>query len=158
MCRAKCAATRGAAALAPPYFAVSINDHCRLQIMAEIVIHVDRGSRWLRLQHPVRVIAVRHAADLDPALREIEQLGRTLGYHAAGFITYEAGRAYGLRTCESDPQLPLAWFALFEASNVSDVAEPVPSTNYSVGTLTPSIDRVGFDRAFAQIRRYIADG
>jgi para-aminobenzoate synthetase/4-amino-4-deoxychorismate lyase len=126
--------------------------------MAEIVIHVDRGSRWLRLQHPVRVIAVRDAADLDAALREIEQFGRTLGYHAAGFITYEAGRAYGMRTCEPDRQLPLAWFALFEASDVSDIAEPVASTNYSVGALTPSIDRAAFDRAFARIRRYIGDG
>src|SRR5438270_746384 len=106
MWRAKCAATRGAAALAPPYFAVSMNDHCRLQVMADIVIHLDRGSRWLRLQHPVRVIAVREATDLDAALREIEQLGRTRGYHAAGFVTYEAGRAYEMRTCEPDRQLP----------------------------------------------------
>ena len=126
--------------------------------MAEIVIHVDRGSRWLRLQHPVRAIAVSDAAELEGALREVEHLGRTLGYHAAGFITYEAGRAYGMRTCEPDRQLPLAWFALFESGNVIDVAQPAASTNYSVGTLTPSIDRVAFDRAFAQIRRYIADG
>jgi len=126
--------------------------------MAEIVIHVDRGSRWLRLQHPVRVVAVSHAAELEGALREVEHLGRTLGYHAAGFITYEAGRAYGMRTCEPDRQLPLAWFALFEPTNVIDVAQPAASANYNVGILTPSIDRVAFDRAFAQIRRYIADG
>jgi len=126
--------------------------------MAEIVIHVDRGSRWLRLQHPVRVIAVSDAAELEGALREVEHLGRTLGYHAAGFITYEAGRAYGMRTCEPNRQLPLAWFGLFESRNVIDVAQPAASSNYSVGILTPSIDRVAFDRAFAHIRRYIADG
>jgi hypothetical protein len=45
--------------------------------MPDIVIQVDRGTRWLRLQQPVRVIDVRDGADLDPALREIEQLAHT---------------------------------------------------------------------------------
>ena len=86
--------------------------------MADIVIHVDRGTRWLRLQQPARIIDVRDAVDLDRAMREIEELVRTRGYHAAGFISYEAGRAYGMQTCEPDAALPLAWFALFEDANV----------------------------------------
>src|SRR5215470_19159372 len=102
MWRAKCAATRGAAAPAPPYLAMSITDHCRLQVMTDIVMHVDRGTRWLRLQRPARVIDVRDAADVDRAMREIERLVRTHGYHAAGFIAYEAGRAYTMQTCQPD--------------------------------------------------------
>ncbi|HUK35881.1 MAG TPA: aminodeoxychorismate synthase component I [Vicinamibacterales bacterium] len=126
--------------------------------MADIVIHVDRGARWLRLQRPVRVIEVRDAVDLDGALREIEHLGRQHGYHAAGFITYEAGRAYGLRTCEAERELPLAWFALFDSAGVSHLAEPEGALPYHVGPLTPSVDRAAFDHAFAAVRRHIADG
>jgi para-aminobenzoate synthetase / 4-amino-4-deoxychorismate lyase len=137
---------------------MSINDHCRLQVVPDIVMQVDRGTRWLRLHDPERVIDVRNAADLDLALREIEHLGRTRGWHAAGFLTYEAGRAYGLRTCEPDPKLPLAWFALFDPANVVDVDAPQPSSSYSVNTLAPSVDRVSFERAFASIRGHIADG
>jgi para-aminobenzoate synthetase/4-amino-4-deoxychorismate lyase len=137
---------------------MSIDDHCRLQVMGDIVVHVDRGARWLRLRRPARVIDVRAAADLDRAVREIEQLVRTHGYHAVGFITYEAGRAYGMQTCEPDATLPLAWFALFDDSNVGEVAEPVASAPYNVATLSPSVDRAAFDRAFATIREYIAEG
>jgi para-aminobenzoate synthetase / 4-amino-4-deoxychorismate lyase len=126
--------------------------------MPDIVIHVDRGTRWLRLQHPARIFDLRDAADLDPALQEIEQLGRTRGLHAAGFVTYEAGRAYGLRTCEPDQELPLAWFALFDPENVVEIEEPKAANPYDVGGLTPSVDRVTFDRAFAGIRRHIGDG
>ena len=126
--------------------------------MPDIVMHVERGTRWLRLQHPVRVIDVRDGAHLDPALREVEQLARTRGLHAAGFVTYEAGRAYGLRTCDPDPQLPLAWFALFDAENVTDIPDPSAASGYDVGALTPSADRASFDRSFDDIRRHIRDG
>jgi para-aminobenzoate synthetase/4-amino-4-deoxychorismate lyase len=126
--------------------------------MADIVIHVERGARWLRLRRPARVIDVRDAADLDSALHELEQLGRTHGYHAAGFITYEAGRAYGMQTCEPDGALPLAWFALFDAANVVEIDEPSASAPYSVAALAPSVDRASFDDAFAKIRQHIADG
>jgi chorismate binding enzyme len=71
---------------------VSIDDHCRLQVVSDIVMQVDRGTRWLRLHDPERVIDVRDVADLDLALREIEHSGRTRGWHAAGFVTYEAPR------------------------------------------------------------------
>ena len=126
--------------------------------MVDIVIHVERGTRWLRLRQPACVIDVRDAANLDAALREMEQLVRTHRYHAAGFLTYEAGRAYGLRTCEPDAALPLAWFALFDPANVVEIGEPPASAPYYVAALTPSVDREGFDRAFAAIRQYIADG
>ena len=126
--------------------------------MADVVIQIDRGTRWLRMQQPVRVIDVRNPADLEQALRDVEQLTRKHGYHAAGFITYEAGAAFGMRTCSPDLNLPLAWFALFDASHVTDIPEPTASAPYDVGTLTPSVDRQGFDRAFAQIRQHIGAG
>src|SRR5437763_14837328 len=122
---AKCAATRGAAALAPPYRAVSMDDHCRLQMMVEAVLQIDRGARWISLRDPVRVVDVRNPEDLPAALHEVETLTREHGYHAAGFVTYEAGRAFELRTCMPDPRLPLAWFALFGGK--STAAAPAPA-------------------------------
>jgi para-aminobenzoate synthetase/4-amino-4-deoxychorismate lyase len=126
--------------------------------MPDIVIHVDGGTRWLRMQRPVRVIDVRDAADLDPTLREIEQLVHARGCYAVGFVTFEAGRAYGLRASPVVGGLPLAWFALVEPSNVIEIGEPAASLPYDVGALTASVDRSAFDRDFATIRRHIADG
>jgi para-aminobenzoate synthetase / 4-amino-4-deoxychorismate lyase len=126
--------------------------------MVDVVIQVDRGRRWLRLREPVRVIDVRDAGDLLPALSEVEALTLDRGYHAAGFVTYEAGRAFGLRTCAPDPGLPLAWFALFDAGTVSDIPEPAASAAYDVGVLVPSVDQTAFDHAFAKIRHHIGIG
>ena len=126
--------------------------------MADVVIQIDRGTRWLRMQQPAHVIDVRDPAHLEPALREVEQLTRKHGYHAAGFITYEAGAAFGMRTASPDPSLPLAWFALFDAGHVTEIPEPAASAPYDVGTLTPTVDRTGFDRAFATIRDHIGSG
>src|SRR5438477_393530 len=141
MWRAKCAATRGAAAFAPPYREVSIDDHCRLQMMIDVVIQVDRGRRWLRMREPARVIDVRDAGQFVAALREIENLTKDHGYYAAGFITYEAGRAFGMRTCAPQPDLPLAWFALFDNSHVVEIPEPAASAPYEISSLAPSVDQ-----------------
>ena len=126
--------------------------------MVDVVIQVDRGRRWRRLREPARVIDVRDAADLLPALREVGQLTRERGWHAAGFVTYEAGRAFGLRTCAPDAHLPLAWFALFDDSHVTDIPEPAASAAYDVGALSPSVDQAAFDHAFATIRHHIGIG
>jgi len=126
--------------------------------MPDIVIQVDRGTRWLRMRTPARVVEVRDAGDLDSALREIEQAVRSSGCYAVGFVTYEAGSAYGLRTRRAEGRLPIAWFALVDSSNVSEIDEPAASTPYNIGALSASLDRSAFDRAFATIRRYIVDG
>lgn len=127
-------------------------------MMVEAVLQIDRGARWISLRDPVRVIDVRNPEDLPAALREIETLTREHGYHAAGFVTYEAGRAFDLRTCTPDPRLPLAWFALFDARNVADVPEPAAAAPYKVNDLRPSIDQPAFDHAFAKIRHHIGSG
>jgi len=126
--------------------------------MVDVVIQVDRGRRWLRLREPVRVIDVRDAADLVTALNDVETFTSERGGHAAGFVTYEAGRAFGMRTCTPDPELPLAWFALFDGRNVTEIPAPSASESYGVHSLAPSIDQSGFDHAFAKIRHHIGIG
>jgi anthranilate synthase component 1 len=126
--------------------------------MVEVVIQVDRGRRWLRLREPVRVIDVRIAADVGAALDDVERFTHEQGGHAAGFVTYEAGRAFGMRTCTPDPDLPLAWFALFDGRNVTEIAAPAAASAYEVHSLAPSIDQSAFDHAFAKIRHHIGNG
>ncbi|HXD74366.1 MAG TPA: aminodeoxychorismate synthase component I, partial [Vicinamibacterales bacterium] len=126
--------------------------------MVDIVVQIDRGKRWLRLREPVRVVDVRDAADLTRALAEVESFTRERRGHAAGFVTYEAGRAFGLRTCAPDARLPLAWFALFEHGHAVEIDEPAAAAPYAVSGLAPSIDQPAFDHAFAKIRHHIGAG
>ena len=126
--------------------------------MVDVLLQVDRGARWLRMRDPARVVEVRDAADLLPAVREVEDLVQQHGFHAVGFVTYEAGRAFGMRTCAPNPDMPLAWFALFDAGHVIEQHAPAAAAGYDVGALTPSVDQASFDHAFAKIRHHIGVG
>ncbi len=101
-------------------------------------------------------------ADAPDAVRrtllDVEQLTRDRGLHAVGFVAYEAGAAFMLPMHVSDPGLPLAWFALYEPSHVTEVDGPQGAGPYTLGPLTPSVDRDTFDRAFAEVKAHLAAG
>ncbi|HVZ23391.1 MAG TPA: aminodeoxychorismate synthase component I [Vicinamibacterales bacterium] len=127
--------------------------------MTRVVVQIDAGTRWLSMRDPVQVIEVRDAARLVPALRDVERLTRDRGWYAAGFVTYEAGAAFGLRTCPPDATLPLAWFALFDREHTSATeTQPCAPASNAVSALTPSIDEAAFDAAFATVRDHIGRG
>ena len=102
-------------------------------------------------------------ADSPDAVRrtlvDVEHLTRDRGLHAVGFLTYEAGAAFGLRVHHpSDGALPLAWFGLYPASNVIVTGQPAHSGEYTLGPLVPSVDARAFDAAIARIRAHLLDG
>ena len=100
----------------------------------------------------------RDGADLDPALREIEQLARSAAFTLPASSPTRRDARTGCARVTPNRQWPLAWFALFDPESVVEVEEPKASNAYNVGSLTPSVDRVAFDRAFADIRRHIGEG
>ena len=67
-------------------------------------------------------------------------------YYAAGFLTYEAGAAFGLAVRERAGTLPLAWFALFDAANVHEAAAPVASAPFAVGQVPVDAIERGLER------------
>lgn len=91
-------------------------------------------------------------------LVDVEQLTRDRRLHAVGFLTYEAGAAFGLPINRYDPRLPLAWFGLFDASSISEVGAPIRGGDYGIGELKPSVDRPAFEASFERIKRHLADG
>jgi para-aminobenzoate synthetase/4-amino-4-deoxychorismate lyase len=123
----------------------------------EALIQVDDG-RWLLLEDPVRIIEARHIEGVAAAIADVERLTRDAGYHAAGFVTYEAGAAFGLRVSPPHPDLPLVWFGLFEPQNVRQVEFPPDTGSYRLGDLTPSLTLPQFEAAFRRIKQCLADG
>ena len=102
-------------------------------------------------------------ADSPDAVRrtlvDVEHLTRDRGLHAVGFLTYEAGEAFGLRVHPTrDGALPLAWFGLYPASNVIVTGQPEHSGEYTLGPLVPSVDARAFAAAIARIRTHLLDG
>lgn len=122
----------------------------------EGLVRLDEG--WLRMTGPVLIVEAHRAADVAAAIREVETLTTSRGWHALGFVTYEAGEAFGLDVMSAPGDLPLAWFALFDASTVEAVDTVVASAAYELGPLTPSIGRDQFLSDLGLIREHIASG
>lgn len=115
-------------------------------------------DRWLAFRDPVLVLRADAADAVRSTLAEVERLTRDRGLHAVGFVTYEAGGAFGLPVHPSTGGLPLTWFALFEPGRVVEAAAPRSTLPYALGPLTPSVDRQAFAGAFARVREALADG
>ena len=124
----------------------------------DALVLVDDGRRWLRLRHPHAVLVADSPGDVPRLLDEVEQQTRARGCHAVGYLTYEAGAAYGLRVGPSDSRLPLAAFALFPSSIVSTTNPPARSESPAVGRPRPTWDRASYVERFDRIKRHIADG
>jgi len=113
---------------------------------------------WLALRDPRQTVQADGVDGVRPALDEVERLTRDFGCHAVGFVTYEAGAAFGLPTRAGDSTLPLVWFGLFEPTHATKVEGPGAAGDYTLGPLSPTLDRRAFAAAFARIKEHLARG
>jgi para-aminobenzoate synthetase/4-amino-4-deoxychorismate lyase len=126
----------------------------------EAVIQVGEGE-WLSFVDPEQIVRADRPNDVRAAIADVERLTRDRGFHAVGFVAYEAGAAFGLAVRPPASDLPQTWFALFDPAHVTPVAGPVPhieGRDYRLGPLSPSIDRAAFGLVFDRIKRHLADG
>ncbi len=80
------------------------------------------------------------------------------GLHAAGYFSYELGYLLEPRLRPLLParrSVPLLWFGLFERM---EPAVPDPGGRAYAGRLRHEWDAAAYERRFARVRRYIADG
>ncbi|NWG35120.1 MAG: aminodeoxychorismate synthase component I [Chloroflexi bacterium] len=124
----------------------------------ETVLRQD--GKWLYFFRPHRVIEIREPEETVSALREIEDLVNINGWHAAGFVGYEAASAFdqSLHTLARETQnaFPLLWFGLYPAPRLIDLPEPV--SPQPALTWSPTADRETYNAAIEQIKSYIARG
>ena len=132
----------------------------------EAVVQAIDGT-WLHFERPSRIVQTADASRVGYTISGVEELTSS-GASAVGFITYEAGAAFGLRV-RAARELPLAWFAIFETPPVrldglsawSQRGSGPPSAAHEsarLGALTPTMTADDFQAAFDRIKAHIADG
>lgn len=126
--------------------------------MIEGFLQIDDGLGWLHVIDPLCVVEAYRADEVAESLRRVERLTRSRGWHAVGYVRYEAGAAYGLDVCAASCETPLVWFALFEASKVRKLDRLPQAGSYRIGSLSSSIERGVFGAALREIRERIAAG
>jgi len=124
---------------------------------AGTVVVLQDGGRWWRYAAPERVVVADHAATVDGAIRAVEAAVEQEGFHAAGYLAYEAGAAYGLSThppAADGP--PLLWFGLFRRR--AEIEPPIPTGDYHFGAWRASLEFPAYRARVDRIRAAIAAG
>lgn len=126
--------------------------------MFEIEFHSP--ARTIRFSRLVQIVRARTLDEVLPAIREVQQ--RTAaGFHAAGYISYEAAPAFDPAMQTHGPgALPLVEFGIYRGTNeCARASSPhAGTTECATGEWTPQITREEYLGAVARIRELIAAG
>ncbi len=80
---------------------------------------------WRRFSDPVRTLRAESAAEVRPALDEIESATQK-GLYAAGFLSYEAASAFDAALVTRPAgALPLLWFGIYETCEFVELPRPL---------------------------------
>ncbi len=126
--------------------------------MPSVVVQDPAAGGWLRFSQPAEIITAERLHQVGPAVQRLAA-GVAAGWHAAGWLSYEAAPAFdaALRTHPADGALPLVWFGLFPAPEV--IPPPAPGAGgYSLGAWTPTVTEAGYHAALVRIKDHIARG
>jgi hypothetical protein len=89
------------------WFTLLDTDLCRVEAIVQI------EGAWLQFARPSQVVQTCDASRVGYTIRAVEELTLRGASSAVGFLTYEAGAAFGFQIHVSS-DLPLAWFAVFD--------------------------------------------
>lgn len=130
----------------------------------EVILRV--GEEWRHYQKPEQVISAHQLNEIHPSLGEIEKHVEQNGWHAAGFISYEAAPAFdpSMRTHPAT-DLPLLWFGLYRDYKIIESTKNWPGfknnqqySGYTLKKWRSSVTRAEYWRAIAQVKAAIARG
>jgi para-aminobenzoate synthetase/4-amino-4-deoxychorismate lyase len=114
-------------------------------------------GKWLHFAQPRRVISATNLHEVRAALQEVEELVNSNGWHAAGFVSYEAAPAFDDALQVQDARdFPLLWFGLYTKPRVLQL--PALETSHTVLEWKPSTRRESYNTAIEKIKDHIARG
>ncbi len=115
------------------------------------------NNDWLYYSHPHQILQAEQTHEVCEVLREVEGLVNKNGWHAAGFVSYEAAPAFddALHVLDSNG-FPLLWFGLYSEPLTIQLPQPKEfSTALDWGATT---ERESYNTAIEKIKDAIANG
>lgn len=121
-----------------------------------VVVFSPEHASWVRYERPSAVFAAHRHDEVPQILACLEDEVERSGLHAAGFLAYEAGRAFdAAMPAASSAPFPLAWFGLFDPPMPAalDAADFAPSLAW-----TSELDGNTHAAALGRIRNHLSAG
>jgi para-aminobenzoate synthetase/4-amino-4-deoxychorismate lyase len=126
-------------------------------LIQENEVLLKHGNAWLHFKHPHQVLAARRVNEVRDRLREVENLVNSKGWHAAGFVSYEAAPAFDSAfQVHATDDFPLLWFGLYDQSEVIEL--PGPARMNPGLSWKPAVSRQRYEAAVEKIRDHISHG
>lgn len=127
-------------------------------LSGKIVLHDAATGSWLAFEEPHQIFTTDRIADVVPAIERVEALVQERGWHAAGFLSYEAAGAFDPALRSHPPGgFPLLCFGLYSPPRRIELPEPDYGA-YSLGEPSPSVSRQAYRDTIQRIRDHIAAG
>jgi para-aminobenzoate synthetase/4-amino-4-deoxychorismate lyase len=116
-------------------------------------------ARSFRFEGLESIVSARTADEVVPAMAEIERF-TAQGFHAAGFVCYEAAAALNPELAVRAPgNLPLVWFGIFaKRHQVEAVADDYEQSDCRISQPELTIDQQDYTASISTIRQAIATG
>jgi len=124
----------------------------------EIFLHDNFNKRWLHFNSPLKIITTNRISEVFNVIAEVEYLVNTKKYWAAGFVSYEAAKAFDkAMETKTDDSFPFAWFGLYNKPVIIENIERPEQTKYEL-LLHKNISDEEYKNAFEKIKLYIEQG
>ena len=120
------------------------------------------GASALLLYEPERVLTALTPKEVPGLLDEVEAEQRR-EHFVAGYLSYEAGSAFGLSTHPPSLRVPLAWMGVYSTEHVrrvtpGDLPAPVTVASRWLAGEDLNVTRSSYEDAIGKIRELIAAG
>ncbi len=123
-----------------------------------LIIHDAQLQQWLCFQQPEQIIEAHSLEEVVPCLQQLETTINQHHLYGAGFISYEASRAFDSALETHEPSsLPLLWFGLYRQPEFIQLPAPTTAEDYLLDWC-PMVTREEYERAIASIKEHIARG
>lgn len=118
-----------------------------------------RADGWFYYKNPRRILQTDRLDQVMPLLWELESLVEGNGWHAAGFLSYQAAPAFdpALSVRPDEGGFPLLWFGLYPPPQPVELPAPPPTAPPQIRWRS-SIPRKAYNAGIARIKQHISDG
>jgi len=126
-------------------------------------VYLKKDNEWLSFEHPQKIITTQNINEVHEALENVEALVNDKKWHAVGFVSYEAARAFdsALQTFEST-SFPLVWFGLYDGltslKSLTSLTSQTSQTSSINRTFQTNQTSETYNNAIQKIKDYIANG
>ena len=123
-----------------------------------VILYDADNQQWLLFYRPVQVHVAHSLESVINSFHEIERQVLVNGFHAAGFIAYEAGPAFDPALVVRSPgSFPLLWFGIYRKPE--QVSFPALSRENLVNIAwKPSVSESEYRLSISKIKEYIQAG